>query len=363
MNAPTHFAQPAHPRTLLAIAGLLALTLTACGKKATEAAPLETARPVQAQTVSLGPAFPLIEVSGVGAFRDETRMSFKVGGVVESITVREGDTVKAGQRLAWLNQQEVNAAVSQAAAGLDKAERDLKRGRELRSDEVISKVQLDNLETALQVAKAQAAQANFARKTSDIVANAPGVVLRRMAQVGEVVNVGQPVLVLGSASSGFVVKSSLTDRQAIRVRQGTKATVRFDAEPDTAYTGKVIELSQIADPVTGTYGVQVLLDKAGQQGSGLLSGMQGRVFIEPEGRDAQRTYVPLEAVVEGNNSAAWLFVVQADNSVKRQSVRVAFVDGARIALQEPLPEGTRVVSSGAAYLKDGSKVTVVEQAP
>ena len=344
----------------LIISTLSLFVLAACGPATPEEAPAVEYRLVKTETVQSGPAAGLIEVPGIGAFRDETRLSFKVGGVIDSITVREGELVNKGQRLAALNKQDVNAAVSQASAGFEKAQRDLQRGKLLHEQEVISRVQLDNLQTAAQAARAQLSQAQFASQTAEIHAQANGVVLKRFAQTGEVVSPGQPILLLGSKSSGFVMKASLADRQAVHLQMGAKAQVEFDALPGVKWPGKVIELSQAADPATGTYGVLVALDTNAHKDMNLLSGMQGRAQIEPANFSGTRSYVPIEAVVEGDNKAAWIYTVQTDNTVKRQAVQVAFINGDRIALTDTLPEGTRVVSTGAAYLQDGETVQVQE---
>lgn len=87
------------------------LVLAACGPGTPEEAPVTEYRLVKTEVVRTGPAASLIEVPGIGAFRDETRLSFKVGGVIERINVREGETVKKGQRLASLNKQDVNAVL------------------------------------------------------------------------------------------------------------------------------------------------------------------------------------------------------------------------------------------------------------
>ncbi|WP_334120002.1 efflux RND transporter periplasmic adaptor subunit [Limnobacter sp.] len=345
---------------LTLLSTLSMLTLAACGPATPEEAPATEYRLVKIETVQTGPAAGLIEVPGIGAFRDETRLSFKVGGVVETITVREGETVDKGQRLAWLNKQDVNAAVSLASAGFDKAQRDLSRGRALREQEVISKVQLDNLETAAQAARAQLSQAQFSSQTAEIKAQSKGVVLKRFSQAGEVVSPGQPILLLGSKASGFVMKASLADKQAVHVQLGNKAEVQFDALPGVKWPGKVIELSQAADPATGTYGVLVAIDANAHEGLNLLSGMQGRARIEPVNFSGTRSYLPIEAVVEGDNKAAWIYTVQANNTVNRQNVQIAFIAGNQLALSDALPEGTRVVSTGAAYLQDGETVKVQE---
>ena len=342
------------------LALLSSLILAACGPATPEEAPANEYRLVKTETVQTGPAASLIEGPGIGAFRDETRLSFKVGGVIERINVREGETVKKNQLLAALNKQDVNAALSQASAGFDKAQRDLTRGRTLQKQEVIPKVQLDNLETAAQAARAQLSQAQFASQTAEIQAPANSVVLKRFSQVGEVVSPGQPILLLGSKASGFVMKVSLIDKQAVHMQLGKNAEVEFDALPATKWPAKVIELSQAADPATGTYGVLLALDTDSHKEVNLLSGMQGRARIEPMNFSGTRSYVPIEAVVEGDNKAAWIYTLQADNTVKRQAVQVAFISGDRLALLDALPEGTQVVSTGAAYLQDGETVKVQE---
>lgn len=342
------------------IAAISLLLLSACGPATPEEVPPVEYRLVQTEAVQSGPAASLIEVAGIGAFRDETKLSFKVAGVIERISVREGETVAKGQRLAALNKQDVNAALSQASAGFEKAQRDLQRGKLLREQEVIAKVQLDNLETAAQAARAQLSQAQFASQTAEIQTQTQGVVLKRFAQAGEVVSPGQPILLVGSKSSGFVMKVSLADKQAVHVQLGQNAEVEFDALPGMKWPGKVIELSQASDPATGTYGVLIAVTVDSNPGVNLLSGMQGRARIEPINFSGQRSYVPIGAVVEGDNEAAWIFTVQANNTVKRQAVKVAFIQSDRIALQEKLPEGTQVVSTGAAYLQDGETVKIRE---
>lgn len=347
-------------KSMILIPVLSLMVLAACGPATPEETPVAEYRLVKTEVVRTGPAASLIEVPGVGAFRDETRMSFKVGGVIERINVREGEFVSKGQGLAALNKQDVNAAVSQASAGFEKAQRDLVRGKLLREQEVISKVQLDNLQTAAQAARAQLSQAQFASQTAEIQAQANGVVLKRFAQAGEVVSAGQPILLLGSKTSGFVMKASLADKQAVHVQMGATAEVEFDALPGVKWPGKVIELSQAADPATGTYGVLVALDTTAHKEVNLLSGMQGRARIEPANFSGTRSYVPIEAVVEGDNNSAWIYTVQTDSTVRRQAVQVAFISDNQLALLTPLPEGTRVVSTGAAYLQDGETVKVQE---
>lgn len=334
--------------------------LAACSSDEPTEVGTASATRVKVVEVEAGPSQATVQTSGVAAYRDERRLSFKVGGVVERISVREGQAVQAGQELARLQQAELAAGSQQAQAAFDKAQRDYARGQTLRADEVIAEVQLENLKTALDVARAQLAQARFNLGTGTITAPAPGIILRRLAQEGEVLGPGQPALLLGDQASGFVLRASLADKQAVQLALGNQGTVEFDAHPGVQWPATVLELSQAADPLTGSYGLALQLDTAAHQGLQLLSGMQGRARINPAGGSQQASYVPIESVVEGNNRQAWVYVLQPDNTVQRQAVEVAFIEAPRLALKTALPPGTKVVSTGAAYLQDGQAVTIVE---
>src|SRR5262245_26213777 len=92
---------------------VLTLVLTA-GCDSNEEDPAPVAAPVVVAAVESGPAAPAIRTTGLLANKDEFRLSFKVGGVIKRLAVREGERVKRGQRLAEIEQTEINAQVEQA---------------------------------------------------------------------------------------------------------------------------------------------------------------------------------------------------------------------------------------------------------
>lgn len=94
-----------------------------------------------------------LKASGLVASLEETRLSFKTGGIIEKIYVKEGQSVRKGQLLATLNLTEINAQVQQASESVQKYDRDLKRVTSLYRDSVATLEQVQNLTTALSVAK------------------------------------------------------------------------------------------------------------------------------------------------------------------------------------------------------------------
>src|SRR5687767_14837436 len=132
---------------------LCALVLAACSKSGEPAQPA-AATPVRVAVAVDGPAAPAIRTNGLLANKNEFRLAFKVGGIVKRISVREGERVRRGQRLAELEQAEVAAQVEQARQAHEKAVRDVERGERLYEDKVISLEQLQDLRTQSRLTQA-----------------------------------------------------------------------------------------------------------------------------------------------------------------------------------------------------------------
>lgn len=338
---------------------VLALTLSLCGLIAgcdsnTEA-PVVAATPVRTMTVEAGPAAPSIRTTGLLANKDEFRLSFKVGGVIKRIAVREGERVRQGQRLAEIEQTEINAQVEQARQASDKAERDVERGERLYADQVISLEQLEDLRTQRAVAEAALNAAEFNWNYAAIVAPRDGTVLRRLADERELVAAGTPVIVLGASDQGFVVNTGLADREIVQVKLGDVAEVRLDAHPTAILQGKVTEIASAADPASGMFGIEVAVDPTALT---LKSGLVAKLAIVPSSASASsRAYVPIGAIVEGDGQRASVFVLENDRA-RRRDVAVAFIANERVALSSGVAVGESVVTDGALYLEDGEQVVV-----
>ncbi len=335
----------------------LAIAVGACSRQPPAAEP-SPARAVRLAEVQLGPAAPSVRASGLLTARDEAPLAFKVGGIIRRIEVREGDTVSEGQVLAALETAEVDASVAQAREAHRKAERDLARGRALHTDDVIPQEALDDLATAEAVSRAALRAAEYNRGYAVITAPAAGRVLRRLAEPRQLVTAGAPVLLVSDQGSGQVLELGLPDRDVVRLRIGQPAELRFDALPGTFLDGRVLGIGQAADPRTGTFRVEVSLTDDDPR---LASGMIGHARIEVATGEAPISHVPLTALVEGTDEDVLLFThVDTAGTVQAHRSGVAFIEGERAALTEALPAGTRVVTEGAAFLRDGDPVRVIE---
>lgn len=321
----------------------------------------ESAAPVRSAPVESVAVANDVRSVGILAPRDEFRLSFKVGGVVDEIAVDAGDPVKRGQQLAVIKQAEVGAAVAQAAEAAEKARRDLERGRQLRADEVATEEQVQDLTTAYNVARSNLDAARFNARFARIEAPADGVVLQRLAEENELVQAGQPVLVVGATGAGWIVRTSLADRDVVRVDVGDPASVTFDAFPGRRFEGRVTRVGSSADPLTGTFEIEV---EVAPDGARFARGLVAKVSLPIGDADAAggQTVVPVSAIVEADGDSATVYVLDTAQGVaRRKQVTVGPIVGDRVVVVAGLAEGEQVITDGAAWLTDGRPVRVVDQ--
>jgi RND family efflux transporter MFP subunit len=339
------------------VAGALVLGLAACGTAAGKDAPAPDAR-VPVRTALVLDSLVARPVIGTGTVvaKEEVQLAFKTGGIVAEVRVHEGDRVRVGEVLAALDTREIDAHVRQAESGAEKAERDLARARNLYRDSVATLEQLQNAATAADVARADLTAARFNRRYALVVAPGDGVVLRRVAEAGELVAPGQALLTVSSEAHGQVVRLGLADRDLVRLHRGDDAQVDFDALPGEGFHGRVSEIGAAADAHTGTYTVEVALDGGTRA---LPSGLIGRVEVRPQQPERLRL-VPVEAIAEADGDTGSVYALRPDGrSVARLPVTIAFIEGDHVAVRGGLTGVARVVTDGVAYVEDGQRVQVV----
>ncbi len=367
-----------HPMKYAVTLSLLSFSLVAaaCGSNAGENGSLpETTTPVQlADVVPAGQA-ATITASGTLGAKDEVTLSFKIGGIVGKVLVDDGAQVRRAQVLAALDQREISAMLAKAVAGAEKARRDAQRVERLYRDSVATLAQWQDVQTARDAAEADLRAARVNHEYSTIVAPADGVVLLRIANPGQMVGAGAPVIQFASKARGNVLRAGISDRDAVRVAVGDPAEVAFEAVPGKVFTGKVSQVGAAADARTGLIVVEISLDGV----AGLPSGLVGRVLIAPRGTGtgtvearararAQKPMaelglggvyaIPAEALVEGHETRGTVFTVDATGTrARRIGVELVGLAGDRV-LVRGLDGVTRVVRSGAAWLSDSARVEI-----
>jgi len=338
-----------------------ALLLAACGKKEPAKAPVLADEVIPVRLVAVGRESPdeAIKASGLVASESEARLSFKTGGIIQKIYVREGAAVRRGQVLALLNLTEINAQVQQATEAVSKSERDLGRVKNLYRDSVATLEQVQNLTTALNVAQNNLDIARYNRGFSEIRATSNGVIMKKLMNEGELASPGAAVLLLSATDrKDWIVKAGITDKDWVRLKAGTRAEVKLDAYPGQTFPATVSNLSVGTDAASGLYQAELKLTAAPPR---MASGIFANVLLFPAVKSSL-TAIPVEALIEGSNQDAFVYVTEGDKA-RRQAVKVAYLAADKAYLQSGLDGVSSVITDGSAYLTDGVKIKVVSGQP
>ena len=334
--------------------------LAACSKP--EAQP-EAPRPVRSVTLGAGNGQTAAFHAGDIRARHEARLAFRVGGKVVARLVDVGATVKPGQALARLEDNDTSldlasrrAKLAAAEADLKQNEADIKRYRELLAQHFISQAEFDRREAALAAARGnqQAALAaaqlgvNQQRYTT-LTAERAGVVASIDAEVGQVVSAGQLVARVAESGEREAV-IAVAESQLAEVRAARGFVVQVGQLPGQ-YQGVLRELAPDADSVSRTYTARITLKDADDS---VRLGMSARVY--PQGEAAAPLSVPLSAVLDENNRHyLWLLDGKAPQ-VKRVEVKLAKVSSDTAWIASGVRAGQEVVTAGVHLLRDGQTV-------
>ncbi len=322
--------------------------------------------------------------SGRLSSTEEAKLSFKTGGIIKKIYVREGQSVRKGQLLAELTLDEIQAQTQQAnisqqqadinienaKLALKLAQRDYDNALGLYQDSVATLEQLQNAEVQLENAKNQldAAQkgknltqqqinvAQFNLKFSRITAPSDGIILKKLAENNELVGPGNPLFLFGSKDKAQVIKVNVTDKDIIHIELGNPANIHFDAYPNTEFEGTVREKASMADPYTGTYEIEVEVQPEGKK---LYSGFIGQVRIFTDAKQ-NLVAIPVDAMLKADGQAGEVFIVE-DSLAKRTSVSIFKLEGRHLLISKGLLPGDEVIISGAGFLNDKEPVKLANQ--
>ncbi|HMQ47981.1 MAG TPA: efflux RND transporter periplasmic adaptor subunit [Saprospiraceae bacterium] len=364
----------------------LALVVSACGSdnktdKATPEAPKSRVEVAQVVPVQHQEA---IFATGQLALEDEAKLSFKIGGIIRNVYVKEGQYVQQGQLIAELKPDEIQAQTQQARLGrqqadiqyenaklaLRLAERDYKNVKGLYEDSVATLEQMENVEVQLENARnqLQAAQraldlsdeniqiADFNYQFSKIVAPANGTILKKFAEGNELVGPGNPIVLFGSKDKAPVIQVNLADKDIVHVQIGDEAAIRFDAYADQVFKGTVQEIAGMADPYTNTFEVKIALKTDGKS---LLPGFIGRVEIFTS--SASTVYeVPIDALSSADGKEGILYLYENGKAIETK-VFISKMEGKSLLVSRGLDSADLVITTGVGYLENEQNVWLTEK--
>jgi len=203
------------------------------------------------------PPAPLVAASSL-MVEQEVTVTTRVSGVIDSIQADRGDTVRKGQALATLDQREFQLDLRAAEETLSVSRADLKRYEELRRLNLTSEAEFEQKRSRHELAVVELERARLVIDRSVVRAPFDGIVVDRHARVGEkfLLEESKPLFKV-MALEPLLARAYVPGTALRVVRVGQEVSVAASDFPETRSAGRVIFVSPVLDPGSGT--VQVLV--------------------------------------------------------------------------------------------------------
>jgi len=261
----------------LIVTTLFALVLSACSARAT-ATSIPTVSLDSSSSTSQPSSFSGgASASGIVVPIKKVELSFPTGGIVKTVEVAAGDSVKANQPLVTLDTAILEARVAEAEAAVITQSTTLKYLQRTvdvgASQERLDAAQanIDSAKAAVDIAKAQLAQAT-------LMAPFDGTVASVDIHSAEFANPGQIIVTMGDLSHLQIQTTDLSEKDVPSIKTGQVAHIFIEAI-NQEVSGKVTDIARVSTTVGGdvVYTVTIQFDT---QPEGLRWGMSAEVKIE-----------------------------------------------------------------------------------
>jgi len=397
----------------LLLLGVLAIAVSACGKKE-EATPPEkilAVKGVREETLKPSTRADFYEAVGTVRSRTTSVLSSRVMGNVLALHVQEGDSVKAGQLLIEIDDRPLQIQLRKAQAVLreiqdrmDEVERDIQaaesskaaaeaeqnlslttyhRYKTLLEKKSVSQQEFDQAEARyrartadlgrtraqiqsylarreqtlakMEQAKAEITQAELSVSYARIQSPISGVVAAKQTEVGVLATPGASLLTIED-NARYRLEAVVEEAMIGKIRPGQSVGVSIEALGLMEWGGKVVEISPVSDPGSRSLIVKidlVLKETKGHRQALLRSGLFGKArFLSGE-----RTIlsIPVKAILL-RGQLQGVYVVDATNIARLRLIQTGKSYGDRVEVLSGLREGERILVEGLERVQDGSRI-------
>lgn len=293
-------------------------------------------------------------------------LSTKLTGRITRLEVENGDPVERGQVLIRIKndnilaqQEQVEANLSQAMAGLKNTKTNYERIKALYADSSATQKELDDIETRLRVAESsvQALKSKLA-EIEDLmdyaVIESPinGYVVEKQKQVGDLASPGRPILTVEEVND-LKVTVTVPESQILFFSAGDTVNVSVEAA-GARFPGTVTSVNQSGEAMSRQFEVKVAIPQSIASNGNIKPGMFSEVVLRRG--TVQLLTVPKKALVE-RGQLTGLFAVNDRDELLLRWVRTGRTRGDNVEIISGLREGERYVLAGDRNLREGQVIT------
>jgi membrane fusion protein (multidrug efflux system) len=361
------------------IAGVLALTMAACGSKSAgdKKAELEKLRKQKADieaniakletevaktdTTAKAKQFDVatmavkaerfktyIEVQGRVDAEESVSLSSEMPGTITKITTKVGQTVSKGQVLAETDSRAVQQQLAAMQTNLALANQVYEKQKSLWDQKIGTEVQFLQAKANKEALESQVAATQEQLRMSRIISPIDGTVDMVNIKVGQAVNPGMPAITVINFGT-LKVKAELAESYASRVHTGDEALVYLPDMQDSLRS-KVVYASRGINPVSRTFAVEVPLDTKKEYHPNMVA----RLRINDYQSAQPVVAIPVKYIQRDNNET---YVMLAVNGKAHKAViKTGREYSGQAEVLEGLKEGDLLITEGYDLVNEGDAV-------
>jgi RND family efflux transporter MFP subunit len=360
---------------LVAVLGVAASALVIAGSRAATKnespvpLPSERPQPLRVTQVSLQPMVRTTTFTGTVRPRYSSAAGFRIDGKMTERLVEVGQTVRAGEPLARLDETDIRLSIASLEADLvaarsnfSRLEAEVSRNRTLFLEGHVAKAALDTIVSQRDQARATADgtaraldQTRNQLAYTTLSADNDGVVTEVLAEAGQVIEAGAPVVTIARTDALDAVIALPEQRRFGFEVQSATATLWDSTHPPYRITLR--EVSPDVDPVSRTYTARFTIDAPDLA---LSLGRTLTVQLVPPSSNAVAV-IPLAALLnDGRGSMVWKLSPDGTR-VEPNPVEISSLTEETAVIASGLESGDRIVSLGVHKVDPGRPVRVIEQ--
>ena len=283
----------------------------------------------------------------------QANLSFNIPGKIERLYFDEGDSVKKGQLLAQLEQQDYKTVRNQSQALWEKAKRDFERYQRLWKEGSIQEQIVQDAETAFKASQAVLEAADLNLEHCLIYAPFSGHVAFRFGEEKEMAAPGQVVFTLMNLSR-VIVELGVPERSVGRLKEGQNANVLVRSLQKEHIKGRVSHVAVSAFPNSRLFKVEIEVNNPNLD---LKPGMTASVGVITDTiPDAFVFPIDVSVMRKGDRV---IFLLDGDKA--RMVVLEEYsISGENLIIRDSLPAAGQIIIDGQDVLFDGLPVMVIK---
>ena len=280
-------------------------------------------------------------------------LTAEMGGVITSISVKEGQTVAKGQTIATIDASVLSSNVEELKSSLEYAQYMLKKQEELDKRGVGSEFELEAAKNQVNSLKSKMNSLNTQRGKAVIRAPFSGVVDNVFARNGQMAGPQSPIIRLVNNKNVDVI-ATISEKHIANVKVGTPIVVSFPNYMDTSITLNVTNVGNYIEPTNRTFRIMSTI----KNNTFLLPNMLAEVAIT-DLEVEKGIVIPSKSILKDQNNNDFVYVAKANKNnymVSKKNVQVLNKYRGESLIEKGLEEGQFIVSEGARGISDGDIV-------